>query len=150
MPLLTTLHTLSKLPVAQLVSENRPAASHWPGPFWKSAKTKSCAKSRWRVTIAIDDFGAGYSSFSSLRALPFAELKVDSSFVKNGATDANNAAICQTAVDLAHRFGSMAVGRRREHGRPAGRAADAARAFPRIASPARQPASMPGEMAAAG
>jgi EAL domain-containing protein (putative c-di-GMP-specific phosphodiesterase class I) len=61
------------------------------------------------VTIAIDDFGAGYSSFSSLRALPFAELKVDSSFVKNCATDANNAAICQTAIDLAHRFGSMAV-----------------------------------------
>jgi EAL domain-containing protein (putative c-di-GMP-specific phosphodiesterase class I) len=61
------------------------------------------------ITIAIDDFGAGYSSFSSLRDLPFAELKVDGSFVKDCATDATNAAICQTAIDLAHRFGSAAV-----------------------------------------
>jgi EAL domain-containing protein (putative c-di-GMP-specific phosphodiesterase class I) len=29
--------------------------------------------------------------------------------VKNCATDATNAAICQTAIDLAHRFGSAAV-----------------------------------------
>jgi len=61
------------------------------------------------ITISIDDFGAGYSSFSSLRELPFAELKLDSSFVRDCAVDATNAAICQTAIDLAHRFGSAAV-----------------------------------------
>lgn len=61
------------------------------------------------IKISIDDFGAGYSSFSSLRELPFVELKLDESFVKSCATDATNAAICQTAVDLAHRFGSAAV-----------------------------------------
>jgi EAL domain-containing protein (putative c-di-GMP-specific phosphodiesterase class I) len=61
------------------------------------------------IKIAIDDFGAGYSSFSSLRELPFAELKVDRSFVMGCSTDATNAAICQTAIDLAHRFGSAAV-----------------------------------------
>jgi EAL domain-containing protein (putative c-di-GMP-specific phosphodiesterase class I) len=61
------------------------------------------------IKISIDDFGAGYSSFSSLRELPFAEIKLDTSFVKNCATDATNAAICQTAIDLAHRFGSAAV-----------------------------------------
>ncbi len=61
------------------------------------------------ITIALDEFGAGYSSFSILRALPFAELKIDHSFVTGCATDAANAAICQTAIDLAHRFGSAAV-----------------------------------------
>ncbi len=61
------------------------------------------------IKIAIDDFGAGYSSFSSLRELPFIEFKLDGSFVKNCAIDATNAAICQTAIDLAHRFGSAAV-----------------------------------------
>ena len=61
------------------------------------------------VVIAIDNFGAGYSSFSSLRDLPFAELKLHGSFVRNCAVDMTNAAICQTAIDLAHRFGSMAV-----------------------------------------
>jgi EAL domain-containing protein (putative c-di-GMP-specific phosphodiesterase class I) len=44
-----------------------------------------------------------------VRELPFVELKLDRSFVKDCATDATNAAICQTAVDLAHRFGSAAV-----------------------------------------
>ena len=59
--------------------------------------------------VVLDDFGAGYSSFSSLRELPFIEFKLDGSFVKNCAIDATNAAICQTAIDLAHRFGSAAV-----------------------------------------
>src|SRR5262249_11852619 len=37
------------------------------------------------------------------------ELKLDTSFVRDCAIDATNAAICQTAIDLAHRFGSAAV-----------------------------------------
>jgi EAL domain-containing protein (putative c-di-GMP-specific phosphodiesterase class I) len=111
---------LSRLPLARMVSEHRPRSESWPGLILEitedqivrdievaqsvAPELKACG-----VSLAIDDFGAGYSSFSSLRAVPFAELKVDSSFVKNCATDANNAAICQTAIDLAHRFGSMAV-----------------------------------------
>ena len=111
---------LSKLPIAEIVAHHRPASAEWPGLILEVSEDqivrdialaqkiatdlKACG-----VTIAIDDFGAGYSSFSSLRELPFAELKLDGSFVKDCATDANNAAICQTAIDLAHRFGSVAV-----------------------------------------
>ncbi len=172
--------TLSKLPVAQLVSENRPAATHWPGLILEIsedqvvreievAKQIAPELKAAGVTIAIDDFGAGYSSFSSLRALPFAELKVDSSFVKNCATDANNAAICQTAIDLAHRFGSMAVVEGVESmadlqalvvmGCDFGQGVLVAPPMPRerflellrqrVSRP-RQPAPMPGEMAVAG
>jgi EAL domain-containing protein (putative c-di-GMP-specific phosphodiesterase class I) len=61
------------------------------------------------VSVAIDDFGGGYSSLASLKELPFAELKIDHSFVKNCAVEGTNGAICQTAIDLAHRFGSVAV-----------------------------------------
>jgi EAL domain-containing protein (putative c-di-GMP-specific phosphodiesterase class I) len=50
-----------------------------------------------------------------LRELPFVEIKLDHSFVRDCATDATNAAICQTAVDLAHRFGSAAVAEGIEH-----------------------------------
>jgi EAL domain-containing protein (putative c-di-GMP-specific phosphodiesterase class I) len=111
---------LSRLPVATLVAENRPQVDTWPGLILEvtedqivrdiaTAQKVAPALKECGVTIAIDDFGAGYSSFSSLRDLPFAELKVDSTFVKDCATDATNAAICQTAIDLAHRFGSMAV-----------------------------------------
>src|SRR5262249_50689503 len=61
------------------------------------------------IRIAIDNFGAGYSSFSRLRSLPFAELKISQDFVRDCALDTANAAICQTIIDLAHRFGSAAV-----------------------------------------
>ena len=111
---------LSKLPIAEIVAQNRPQSETWPGLILEVAEDqiardivqakkianeiKACG-----VNIAIDNFGAGFSSFSSLRDLPFAELKLDGSFVRNCAVDATNAAICQTAIDLAHRFGSVAV-----------------------------------------
>jgi len=61
------------------------------------------------VTFAIDDFGEGFSSFARLRELPFAELKLDRSFVKDCATDKRNAGICETIINLAHHFGALAV-----------------------------------------
>ena len=111
---------LVRLPIADLVREHRPKSERWPGlilevsedQIVRDIKLANKIADELRasgVTISIDDFGAGYSSFSSLRALPFAELKLDSSFVKDCAIDATNAAICQTAIDLAHRFGSAAV-----------------------------------------
>jgi EAL domain-containing protein (putative c-di-GMP-specific phosphodiesterase class I) len=117
---------LLKLPIPALVDEHRPKSERWPGiilevtedQIVRDMKLVQEVADRLRVSgikIAIDDFGAGYSSFSSLRELPFVELKLHSSFVKNCATDATNAAICQTAVDLAHRFGSAAVAEGIEH-----------------------------------
>jgi EAL domain-containing protein (putative c-di-GMP-specific phosphodiesterase class I) len=111
---------LLKLPIAKLVGEYRPKSERWPGLIVEVTEdqiVRDIALARdiagqlqvSGIQIAIDDFGAGYSSFSSLRELPFAELKVDRSFVLGCATDATNAAICQTAIDLAHRFGSAAV-----------------------------------------
>jgi EAL domain-containing protein (putative c-di-GMP-specific phosphodiesterase class I) len=111
---------LPQLPISALVAAHRPASENWPGIVLDvtedqlvrdialaqkiAEELKACG-----VAVAIDDFGAGYSSFSSLRGLPFAELKIHSSFIKNCAVDMTNAAICQTAIDLAHRFGSLAV-----------------------------------------
>jgi EAL domain-containing protein (putative c-di-GMP-specific phosphodiesterase class I) len=111
---------LLRMPVAALVDEYRPEAEHWPGLIREITEgqivrdialaNKIATQLRGvGITIAIDDFGAGYSSFASLRDLPFAELKIGRSFVRDCAVDATNAAICQTAIDLAHRFGSAAV-----------------------------------------
>jgi len=61
------------------------------------------------IGLALDDFGSGYSSLSRLKELPFAELKLDRSFVTGCGLDANNAALCATVVELAHRFGCLAV-----------------------------------------
>jgi EAL domain len=38
-------------------------------------------------TLALDDFGAGYSSLARLRQLPFSELKIDRSYVVNCHVD---------------------------------------------------------------
>jgi EAL domain-containing protein (putative c-di-GMP-specific phosphodiesterase class I) len=114
------VNVLFKLPIPQLVAEYRPKSDRWPGlilevtedQIVRDAALANEIAAELRVsgiTIALDEFGAGYSSFSSLRALPFAELKIDRSFVTGCATDAANGAICQTAIDLAHRFGSAAV-----------------------------------------
>ena len=114
------VHLLVRLPIAKIVSENRPKADYWPGLIVEVTEDQIVRDIRRSqeiaanlrvsgITVAIDDFGAGYSSFSSLRQLTFAELKINRSFVTGCATEPTNAAICQTAIDLAHRFGSAAV-----------------------------------------
>ena len=61
------------------------------------------------ITLGIDNFGAGFSSFERLRELPFGELKLHPGFVAGCGRDDKNAGICRAAIDLAHRFGIVAV-----------------------------------------
>ncbi|MGH6677522.1 MAG: EAL domain-containing protein, partial [Bradyrhizobium sp.] len=54
--------------------------------------------------IAIDDFGAGYTSFRNLRKLDVDIVKIDGAFVQNIASSADDRAFVQTLVDLARRL----------------------------------------------
>lgn len=63
----------------------------------------------YNVHVSIDDFGSGYSSLSRLKELPFAEIKLDRSFVRGCAKDRRKRAMCETVVELAHRFGITSV-----------------------------------------
>jgi diguanylate cyclase (GGDEF)-like protein len=54
--------------------------------------------------IAIDDFGAGYTSFRNLRKLGVDIVKIDGAFVQNLARSADDRAFVQTMIDLARRL----------------------------------------------
>jgi diguanylate cyclase (GGDEF)-like protein len=54
--------------------------------------------------IAIDDFGAGYTSFRNLRKLGVDIVKIDGAFVQNIVRSSDDRAFVQTLIDLAHRL----------------------------------------------
>ncbi len=104
-----------KLPIAQMLREARPASPTWPGLILevtedeavndlKIANDVADQLRELNCTLAIDDFGAGYSSLARLRQLPFSELKIDMSYVKNCHLDHVNAGLCETIIELGKRF----------------------------------------------
>jgi len=113
------VETLAKLPVAILIEKYRPPDDQWPGLVFDVTETQVLTKTallksriaglhQAGVSIAIDNFGRGNSSFGLFKELPFSELKIDRSFVHGCASDQDNANVCKTMIELAHNFGSRA------------------------------------------
>ncbi|HXB55333.1 MAG TPA: EAL domain-containing protein [Vicinamibacteria bacterium] len=62
------------------------------------------------ITLAIDDYGTGYSSLAHLKRFPLDELKIDKSFTMNlgqGATE--DSVIVRSTIDLGHNMGLKVV-----------------------------------------
>ena len=57
------------------------------------------------LSIAMDDFGTGFSSLNYLKRLPINVLKIDRSFIRGIATDRSDAAIAKTVIDLGRNLG---------------------------------------------
>jgi diguanylate cyclase (GGDEF)-like protein len=60
--------------------------------------------------IALDDFGAGYTSYRHLKALAVDIVKIDGQFVKDLHTNRENQLFVQTLLDLGHGFNAQVVG----------------------------------------
>jgi EAL domain-containing protein (putative c-di-GMP-specific phosphodiesterase class I) len=111
---------LVQLPISTMVRELRPAAESWPGMIMevtedeivrdlKLANDAAAELQAAGCSLALDDFGAGYSSIARLKQLPFSELKIDRAYVTNCHIDRVNAGLCEVFVELAKRFGLKTV-----------------------------------------
>lgn len=59
--------------------------------------------------VAIDDFGAGYTSFRNLRNMPVNILKLDGSFCQGLEQSADNQYFVRSLIDMARTFGMQTV-----------------------------------------
>jgi diguanylate cyclase (GGDEF)-like protein/PAS domain S-box-containing protein len=88
------------LDCAQLVVETSEASLVDSNPAILRSIT---ALKRHGVRIAVDDFGAGYSSLSALRAFPADCLKLDGTVVRDvGRSDGGDDPIVRSLIQLAH------------------------------------------------
>ncbi|BFI97375.1 MAG: hypothetical protein RSP_28850 [Rhodanobacter sp.] len=60
-------------------------------------------------TVALDDFGAGMSSFTYLKNLPVDSIKIDGSFVRDMLTDPVSLLMVRAVTDIAHQLGLTVV-----------------------------------------
>ena len=75
-----------------------------------SATRRLAALKTLGVRLAIDDFGAGYSSLAYLRQFPVDAIKIDRSFVSGLTGAAGSAALIHTLVQLGRTLGLQTLG----------------------------------------
>lgn len=68
------------------------------------------------ASVALDDFGSGYTSFRQLKSLSVDFVKIDGAFVKDIAQNADSRFFVKTLLEFAHGFGLHAVAEFVENG----------------------------------
>src|SRR5689334_723081 len=109
------------LPIARIIREGRPKAAEWPGLILEVTEDQivndltianevAAELTAENCSLAIDDFGAGYSSLARLRQLPFSELKIDRAYVTDCHRDRVKEGLLESIIALGRRFGLKTVG----------------------------------------
>jgi PAS domain S-box-containing protein/diguanylate cyclase (GGDEF)-like protein len=77
----------------------------------RTARTLACfaALREMGIGLAMDDFGTGFASLDQLRSLPFTEVKLDRSFVRNLHSDPVQSAIVAGTLGVARALGITAI-----------------------------------------
>lgn len=60
-------------------------------------------------SVALDDFGAGYTSFRQLKSLSVDMIKIDGAYVKDLANNSENQIFIRTLLDFNHSYGFKTV-----------------------------------------
>jgi EAL domain-containing protein (putative c-di-GMP-specific phosphodiesterase class I) len=74
----------------------------------RAVKVLNAIESRG-IRLAIDDFGTGYSSMSLMKQFPIDTIKVDRSFVRDLAHDAEDQAIAQAIISMGKALGMTVI-----------------------------------------
>ena len=70
-------------------------------------------------SVALDDFGAGYTSFKHFRTLPLDIVKIDGSYIRGICENADNRIFAESLAGLAQHCGMTVVAEMVEHDRAA-------------------------------
>ena len=114
------IQALSKLSLFAIMWEERPEGSGGPGLVLEITEeevldnlpqVRAAARElrAYGISFAVDGFGVSYAELRREKELPFAEVKIDRSYISNCDTDVLNAGLCETIVEFAHRFNISAV-----------------------------------------
>jgi diguanylate cyclase (GGDEF)-like protein len=76
---------------------------------FETTKNLIAACKQLGVKVAMDDFGAGHTSFRNLRDLAFDIVKIDGAFIQNIATSADDRFFVRTLIDLARHLSLKVV-----------------------------------------
>jgi EAL domain-containing protein (putative c-di-GMP-specific phosphodiesterase class I) len=104
--LIENLLTDSRIDPTQLVFELTETAAISNIEEAKAFAHRLCARG---CRLALDDFGAGFSSFYYLKSLPFDYLKIDGDFIRGLASSPGNQLVVSAIVGIARGMGKQTV-----------------------------------------
>ncbi|MDR1965302.1 MAG: bifunctional diguanylate cyclase/phosphodiesterase [Synergistaceae bacterium] len=102
-------NTIGKFRVPSSLVELEITESALSGTDYRSVRSLMHDMKDMGFTIAMDDFGVGYSSFNTLRELPVDVLKIDKEFLDDATESKRSRTIIKSIVDMAKSIGIKVV-----------------------------------------